>query len=69
MKEIITYKMSYKGELMYRELRQRILPDLKIDRIEYFKLQKSRKPDMDAGSVRLDVYVKDNKNACWVERA
>lgn len=45
-----------------KELLQRILPDLKIDRIEYPQLQKTIKPDMDARSVRLDVYVKDNKN-------
>ena len=42
-----------------KELLQRILPDLKIDRIEYPELQKSIKVDMDAHSVRLDVYVKD----------
>ncbi len=31
-----------------KELLQRILPDLKIDRIEYPELQKSIKPDVDA---------------------
>ena len=48
-----------------KELLQRILPDLKIDRIEYPQLQKTIKPDMDARSVRLDVYVKDNKNTVY----
>lgn len=47
------------------ELLQRILPELKIDRIEYPKLQKSIKQDIDARSVRLDVYVKDNKNTVY----
>ncbi len=44
-----------------KELLQRILPNLKIDHIEYPELQKSIKPDVDARSVRLDVYVQDNK--------
>lgn len=48
-----------------KELLYRILPDLKIDRIEYPELQKTIKPDMDARSVRLDVYVKDNKNTVY----
>ena len=48
-----------------RELLQRILPELKIDRIEYPELQKSIKQDIDARSVRLDVYVKDNKNTVY----
>ena len=48
-----------------KELLQRILPELKIDRIEYPELQKSIKPDADARSVRLDVYVKDNKNTVY----
>ncbi|MCI8635337.1 MAG: hypothetical protein HFJ05_07030, partial [Eubacterium sp.] len=42
-----------------KELLQRILPDLNIERIEYPELQKSINMDMDARSVRLDVYVKD----------
>lgn len=42
-----------------KELLQRILPDLKIDHIEYPELQKSIKTDVDARSIRLDVYVKD----------
>lgn len=37
-----------------QELLQRILPDLKIDHIEYPELQKAIKPDADAKSIRLD---------------
>ena len=48
-----------------RELLQRILPDLKIHRIEYPELQKSIKSDMDARSVRLDVYVMDNREIVY----
>ena len=48
-----------------KELLQRILPDLKIDRIEYPELQKTIKPDADAKSIRLDVYVKDDKNVVY----
>lgn len=48
-----------------KELLQRILPDLKIDHIEYPELQKSIKPDVDARSVRLDVYVQDNKDIVY----
>lgn len=46
-------------------LLQRILPDLEIDRIEYPELQKAIKPDADAKSVRLDLYVKDDKNVVY----
>lgn len=46
-------------------LLQRILPDLKIDRIEYPELQKSINVDMDAHSVRLDVYVKDDRETVY----
>lgn len=48
-----------------KELLQRILPDLKIDHIEYPELQKSIRPDVDARSVRLDVYVQDNKDVIY----
>lgn len=48
-----------------RELLQRILPNLKIDRIEYPQLQKSINVDMDAHSVRLDVYVKDERETVY----
>lgn len=47
------------------ELLQRILPDLKIERIEYPQLQKNIKPDMDARGVRLDVYIKDGKGTVY----
>lgn len=48
-----------------RELLQRILPNLDIERIEYPETQKSIQPDVDARSVRLDVYVKDDKNTVY----
>ena len=48
-----------------KELLQRILPDLEIDHIEYPELQKAVKPDADAKSVRLDVYVRDDKNTIY----
>ncbi len=48
-----------------RGLLQRILPDLKIDRIEYPEAQKAIRPDIDAKSVRLDVYVKDGKGTVY----
>lgn len=40
-------------------------PGFKIDRIEYPELQKSINVDMDAHSVRLDVYVKDDREAVY----
>lgn len=48
-----------------KELLQRILPDLQIDRIEYPELQKEIKCDIDARSVRLDVYVKDDQEVVY----
>ncbi len=48
-----------------KELLQRILPDLKIERIEYPERQKSIHVDMDAHSVRLDVYVKDDRKTVY----
>lgn len=48
-----------------KELLQRILPDLEIDRIEYPEAQKSIKSDADAKSVRLDVYVRDGKGTVY----
>lgn len=48
-----------------KELLQRILPELEIDRIEYPELQKGIKSDLDARSVRLDVYVKDDKEVVY----
>lgn len=48
-----------------KELLQRILPDVKIDHVEYPELQKSIKTDIDAKSVRLDVYLQDDKNTVY----
>ena len=48
-----------------KELLQRILPDLEIDHIEYPELQKAIRPDADAKSVRLDVYIRDDKNTVY----
>lgn len=48
-----------------KELLHRILPDLKIERIEYPEAQKGIKLDADAKSVRLDVYVKDGKGTVY----
>ncbi len=48
-----------------KELLQRILPELKIDRMEYPQLQKSIHVDIDAHSVRLDVYVKDDRETVY----
>lgn len=48
-----------------KELIQMILPDLKIDHIEYPELQKTITPDMDAHGIRLDVYVKDDKETVY----
>ena len=48
-----------------KEMIQRILPYLEIDHVEYPELQKGIKPDMDAKSIRLDVYVKDGKGTIY----
>lgn len=48
-----------------KELLQRIFPDMKIDHIEYPEAQKGIKPDVDAKSVRLDVYVSDGKGTVY----
>ena len=48
-----------------KELLQRILPDLEIDHIEYPEAQKSIRLDVDAKSVRLDVYVRDGKGTVY----
>ena len=48
-----------------KELLQRIFPDMKIDHIEYPEVQKGIKPDVDAKSVRFDVYVKDGKGTVY----
>lgn len=39
-----------------KKMLERILPDLKIGRIEYPELQKTIKADIDARGIRLDVY-------------
>ncbi len=48
-----------------KELLQRIFPELDIDYVEYPETQKSIKEDADARSVRLDVYVKDDKGSVY----
>lgn len=48
-----------------KEMLERILPDLDIDRIEYIELQKTIKLDIDARSVLLDVFVKDNQDIVY----
>lgn len=48
-----------------KELLQRILPDLEIDHIEYPESQKAIRADVDAKSVRLDVYVRDGKGTVY----
>lgn len=48
-----------------KELLQLIFPEMEIDHIEYPELQKEIRPDADAKSVRLDVYVKDGKGTVY----
>lgn len=48
-----------------KELLQRILPELMIDHVEYPDLQKEIRPDRDARSIRLDVYVRDGKGSVY----
>lgn len=48
-----------------RKLLERILPDLSIDHIELLETQKNISADVDARSVRLDVYVKDEKDRIY----
>jgi len=48
-----------------KELLQRILPELKIDHIEYPEAQKVIRFDVDAKSVRMDVYVVDDKSTVY----
>lgn len=48
-----------------KKLLQRIFPELDIERVEYPEEQKSIRPDVDARSVRLDVYVNDNRNSVY----
>lgn len=46
-------------------LLQRILPELDIVKIEYPEVQRAIKPDADAKSVRLDVYVNDDSQSVY----
>lgn len=46
-------------------LLQRILPELDIVKIEYPEVQKAIKPDADAKSVRLGVYVNDDSQSVY----
>ena len=48
-----------------KELLERILPELKIEYMEYPELQKPIKEDVDARSVRLDVYVRDGEGTAY----
>ncbi len=48
-----------------KELLQRILPEIEIDHVEYPELQKEIHPDVDARSIRLDVYVNDGKGTVY----
>ena len=57
-------KVMQEAELC-KELLQRILPDLGIGHIEYPELQKGIRPDADAKSIRLDVYVKDGRGTVY----
>ncbi len=38
---------------------------MEIDHVEYLELQKEIKPDVDARSVRLDVYVNDGEGTVY----
>ncbi|MCM1251697.1 MAG: Rpn family recombination-promoting nuclease/putative transposase [Clostridium sp.] len=62
--DFIFGKVMQDAELC-KELLQRILPDLEIDHVEYPEAQKAIKPDADAKSVRLDVYVRDGKGTVY----
>lgn len=54
------------SQIWYNQTKERrILPDLKIGRIEYPETQKAIRPDIDAKSVRLDVYVEDGKGTVY----
>ena len=48
-----------------QKLLQRILPELEIDHIEVMETQKSINEDIDARSVRLDAYVKDDSERVY----
>ena len=46
-----------------KQLLQRILPDLPISHVKYAEAQKSIRPDADAKSIRLDVYLTDARGS------
>ena len=58
-------KLMRKYPGLCKKLLQRILPDLKIDHIEIMETQKSIDEDVDARSVRLDVYLSDDKERVY----
>ena len=79
-KELLQYKKQWEnlrldndflfGKVMQdpelcRELLQRILPDMKITRITFPEGQKMIRPDVDAKSIRLDIYVEDDKKVIY----
>ena len=53
------------NKYLCKKLLQLIFPEINIEHIEYPELQKSIKPDGDAHGIRLDVYVKDDKNSVY----
>ena len=48
-----------------KELLERILPDKEIDHVQYPETEKTIKSDVDAKSVRLDIYLKDDKETVY----
>ena len=48
-----------------KKLLERILPDIKINHVEYPIEEKTIKSDVDAKSVRLDIYLKDDKETVY----
>ena len=62
--DFMFWKIMQKPKIC-QELLQIILPELQIDRIEYPEGQKTIDIDKDARGVRLDVYVKDNKDVVY----
>ena len=58
-------KLMRKHPGLCKKLLQRILPELSIGRIELLETQKSIDEDVDARSVRLDVYAKDDENRVY----
>ena len=62
--DFIFGKVMQDAELC-KGLLQRIFPDMKIDHVEYPVLQKTINVDLDAKSVRLDVYVEDGEGVIY----